>query len=636
LNQTASERYLTIGTAGHIDHGKTTLVKALTGVDTDVHREEKERGITIDIGFAPFMLPDGRRLGVIDVPGHERFIKNMLAGAGGIDLILLVIDANEGIMPQTIEHLHILEMLHVQKGIIVLTKADTVEDEWLEMVREEVREGLQGTFLADAPLLAVSAARGTGIAELRDVIGQVAADVSPREVTAPLRVPVDRIFSVAGFGTVVTGTIFAGQVRVGDTVDVLPEGRTARVRSIQVHGQSVEQAQAGQRVALNLAGVERAELARGMVVAQSGVFRATMQVDVRLHLLADAPRTLTNRTRVRFYLGTSEVLGRVSLLDSDELQPGDDGLVQIQLEAPLVCAPQDRYIVRSYSPMLTIGGGQVIDPYPTRVHRRRREYVLEELRQREEGGIDQQLLHVLAEEPGQSTKELAARVKLTEELAQQWLDAMAADDVVVAVAGGYVGTEWALRVLDEVEEKIRAHFAKEKYSLSVPKAQVLSQLSQKLRPKLFDALLGSAHGQSRFAVVRDKLSVHGYQVPFTLRDKELLQQISTRFAAGGLHPPLVDEVRQQLGALEKTMAGLLHYLKETGVLIDLGEQQYLHRDALEQAKATLTAKFTQEGPFGVAEFRDWVGTSRKYAVLILEYLDAQKFSKRVEDKRVLL
>lgn len=630
-----TEPFIILGTAGHIDHGKTALVKALTGIDTDIHKEEKERGITIDIGFAPFTLPDGKRIGVIDVPGHERFIRNMLAGAGGIDLILLVIDANEGIMPQTLEHLHILEMLHVQQGILVLTKADTVEHEWLQMVQEEVREELAGTFLADAPMLAVSAYTGAGIAALREEIATLAERVKPREMLAPLRLPIDRVFSVPGFGTVATGTIFAGVVETGDVVELLPSGLSARVRTLQVHGQTVERAQAGQRAALNLAGIERSDLERGVVIAKPGVYRATSMIDVRLHLLADSPRPLKNSARIRFYIGASEVLGRVSILDRNELQAGEDALVQIRLESPVVCAPQDRFIVRSYSPMLTIGGGTVIDPSPTREHRRRRDYVLEELELREQGGPEQLILQALIEEPGRGVQGLAKQVKLTEEVALEWLHSLEASGQVVAVASGYVEVEWLGRVLDEVEEKMRAHFAKEKYHFTVPKAHVYSQVGKQLKPKLFDALLATAAGQERFEMLRDKLSLRGYLVPFSLRDRELLQRFEELYRGGGFQPPSVEDVRAETQAFEKTMQGLLHYLKERGMLVELQPSVYLHGEFLEQAKTLLRHKFAEAGAYSVADFRDWAGTSRKFAVLILEYLDEIKFSKRVEDKRVV-
>jgi selenocysteine-specific elongation factor len=634
------EQFIILGTAGHIDHGKTTLVKALTGKDTDAHKEEKERGITIDIGFAPFTLPDGRRIGVIDVPGHERFIKNMLAGAGGIDLILLVIDANEGIMPQTVEHLHILEMLHVQKGVIVLTKIDTVDPEWLEMVEEEVRGGLADTFLADAPIVKVAAQQGVGIEELRAEIARLADEVTPRELTAPLRMPVDRIFSVAGFGTVVTGTIFAGGVKVGDTVEVLPEGKPARVRTIQVHGEDQPSAQAGQRAALNLAGVERADLERGMVIAQPGLFRATTRIDARMHLLADSPRSLSHRTRIRLYIGASEVMGRVSLLEGNKILPGDDELVQIHLEEPIICEAQDRFIIRTYSPMLTVGGGTVIDPYPQREHRRRRDYVLEELVQREQGGPEVHVLQALSESPGLTAGEIATAIKSTPEIVGEILAMLHdAGRVLPMAAGGWVSAEWLASAFDEIEERMRAHFAKEKYHVAVPKAQVLSQLGTtgtKMKPKLFDALLAMPEGQARFEVLRDKMLLRGYEVPFTLREKELIGQILELYRAGGFQPASVEEVRTSTKALEKTLHGLLYYLKERGDLVEIADGMILAAEAVEQAKAFVRQHVQVAGAVTVAEFRDGVGTSRKYALGILEYLDAQKFTKRVEDKRVLV
>lgn len=640
MNQTitTTEPYIILGTAGHIDHGKTTLVKALTGIDTDAHKEEKERGITIDIGFAPFYLPDGRRIGVIDVPGHEKFIKNMLAGAGGIDLILLVIDANEGIMPQTVEHLHILEMLHVQKGIIVLTKTDTVDPEWLEMVEEEVRAGLDGTFLADAPMVRTAAAKGVGIAELREEIGRMALEVQPREANAPFRMPVDRVFSVAGFGSVVTGTVFAGKIAVGETVELLPEGTMARVRTIQVHGEDRDAARAGQRAALNLAGVERAELGRGMMIAQPGLYRATEMIDARLQVLADAPRALTHRTRIRLYIGSSETMGRVSVLEGEELRPGEDGLVQIRLESPIVCEPHDRFIVRSYSPMLTIAGGTVIDPYPAREHRRRRDYVLEELLGREQGGPETLIQQALLDLPGLTVKEIAAEIKATEDVVMDWLGQLqeAGRVAPVAAVNGWVHADWLEGALDEIEEKMRAHFAKEKYQVTVPKAQVLSQMGKKLKPKLFDALLATEAAKARLDVNRDKILLRGYEVPFTLREKELLGQISELYRQGGYHPPSVEEVRVKTKALEKTLAGLLFYLKERGDLVELGDGMLLDGEVFAGAKQVIREKVEQTGPFSVGEFRDWVGTSRKYALAILETLDGLKFTKRVEDKRVLV
>ncbi|MEW5786082.1 MAG: selenocysteine-specific translation elongation factor, partial [Bacillota bacterium] len=320
--------HLIIGTAGHVDHGKTVLVRALTGVDTDRLREEKERGISIDLGFAPFRLPGGRLAGVVDVPGHERFIHNMLAGAAGMDLVLLVVDANEGVMPQTREHLNILQLLGIQKGIIVITKIDLVEEEWRELVQEEIKEELQGTFLEGAPVTAVSALKGEGLEELKELIDDLTREVASRDTTAPLRLPVDRAFSVPGFGTVITGTLFQGTVRAGDTVAVLPPGVEARVRNIQVHDHDVKEARAGQRVALNLSGLEKERVQRGSVVTHPGSYRQTALLDTAVSLLPAAPRPLKNMDPVHFFLGTARTTARMLLLDRDELKPGEKSLAQ--------------------------------------------------------------------------------------------------------------------------------------------------------------------------------------------------------------------------------------------------------------------------------------------------------------------
>ncbi|WP_018132082.1 selenocysteine-specific translation elongation factor [Effusibacillus pohliae] len=633
----ADNRFIIVGTAGHIDHGKTTLVKALTGLDTDTHKEEKERGISIDIGFAPLTLPDGKRIGVIDVPGHERFIKNMLVGAAGIDLILLVIDANEGIMPQTREHLHIVEMLHVQKGIVVLTKIDTVDDEWLALVTEEVREGLQGTVLADAPIVPVSAYTGQGIDQLRGLIAEVAKEIQPREVNAPFRMPVDRVFSVPGFGTVVTGTILAGSVTVGDAVEIQPSGEQVRVRSIQVHGVVTQKAQAGQRTALNLVGVERSELSRGFVVAAPGVLKPTTLIDARFRLLSDSPRTLTNRMRVRLYVGTSEVFGRVVLLDRDEMQPGEDALIQIDLEAPVVCEAKDHFILRTYSPMYTIGGGVVIDPHPARLHRRRRPHILEELEAREKGGPHERILQILDAEIGLNLSELAARMKATMEQTKSWLDELLARHQVLELPGtpGFVAVKSLHVLLDEIEDKIRAHYSRERFHAYVAKAQVHSQLSKKLKPKVYDGILELASQMGRIEVRQDRIRLAGYTVPLSLREKQLLQEVKSKFVQRPYHPPTLQELLAMYKGREKTVQGIVSLLKEQEELVEVEDGLLFAGEAITDAPRILAEISGEEG-FTVAEFRDRVGTSRKFALGLLEYMDRMKWTKRIEDRRVLL
>ncbi len=379
-----------IGTAGHIDHGKTTLVKALTGVDTDRLKEEKQRGISIDLGFAPFKLPGGQKAAIVDVPGHERFIRHMLAGAFGIDMVLLTIAADEGVMPQTREHMDIIELLGVDKGLVVITKKDLVDEEWMLLMEEEISEYLKGTILDGAPLMAVSAVTGEGIPDLLAAIENIAQQVQERSAEGYARLPIDRVFTIAGFGTVVTGTLWSGKINSGDTLELMPGGLQVKVRNLHVHNDKVNTAYAGQRVAVNLQGIELAEVRRGDLLATPGVLAPSYRIDARLRLLKSSKRSLSNWNRIRFHLGTDETMGRVVLLDRDQLNAGEEALVQLVMEKPVVAYQGDRFVIRYYSPVTTIGGGVVIDPRAPK-QKRFREDVLEELSKKEDSfGIGKQ------------------------------------------------------------------------------------------------------------------------------------------------------------------------------------------------------------------------------------------------------
>ena len=367
-----------LGTAGHIDHGKTSLIKALTGVDTDRLKEEKIRGITIELGFASLILPSGQRIGIVDVPGHERFVRHMLAGASGMDLVALIIAADEGVMPQTREHLEICQLLQVKRGLVVLTKIDMVEEEWLELIEEDVRNFLSGTFLDGAPIIRFSALTGEGKAELVSTLATLCADIQPKPITGIFRLPVDRVFTIKGFGTVVTGTAISGRVKVGDLIEVYPPHLRARVRNIQMHDKNVEEALAGSRTAINLQGVDKLNLERGMVVATPEALLASPRLDARLDILPSAARPLKNRREVRLHTGTSEELATVILLSQDELPPGESGLVQFRLLAPLAVKPFDRFVIRNVSPALTIGGGHFLHIHPSK-HRRLQEGIIQDL-----------------------------------------------------------------------------------------------------------------------------------------------------------------------------------------------------------------------------------------------------------------
>ena len=427
-------KQIVLGTAGHIDHGKTSLIKALTNIDTDRLKEEKERGITIDLGFAFLNLTEDIQLGIVDVPGHERFVKNMLAGVGGIDLVVLVIAADEGVMPQTREHLAICELLRVREGLVALTKIDMVEPDWLDLVQEDTAEFLRGTFLEGKPIVPVSSKTGEGLDALLAALRTLCQPMTPRSTTGPVRLPIDRVFTMRGFGVVVTGTLFSGSLHLDERVEVLPQRETARVRGLQVHNQSVSEAVAGQRTAVNLQGLEKADLQRGAVVVTPGRFPVTYMLDVTLALLADAPRPLKHRDRVRFHIGTSEIMGRVILLDRDEVQPGEEVFAQLHLEEPTVAAAQDRYVLRSYSPVQTIAGGMILNTVPAK-HRRRRPQVLEQLTVLRDGtAVDALAVHLAnAEYAGLQWSDFLLRSPLDEAALRSAVHSLREQGIGVAI-----------------------------------------------------------------------------------------------------------------------------------------------------------------------------------------------------------
>lgn len=428
-------KHLILGTAGHIDHGKTSLVRALTGIDTDRLKEEKERGITIELGFAHLELPGDIQFGIVDVPGHERFVRAMVAGVGGMDLVMLVIAADEGVMPQTREHLEICQLLGVRKGLVALTKCDMVDEDWLHLVTEEVRDYLAGSFLEEAPIVPLSSKTGAGLEDLKTTLGQLAAEVHEKSVDGPFRLPVDRVFTVAGFGTVVTGTLLSGAMAVGDEVEVLPSGLTSRVRSIQTHGRKSEQAEAGQRVAVNLQGIDYADMARGDVIVPRGVFRTTRTVDARLDFLASAPRELKHRATLRLHSATYEVSAQAILLEGDTLAPGASAFVQLRLKSPVLLLPGDFFILRSYSPQITVGGGVVLDPAPPR--RRRRSAQARELLDALGEGADADKLLLLTQQSllsGLTLEELIIRSGLPAKRAEAALANLLSQGLLVQAA----------------------------------------------------------------------------------------------------------------------------------------------------------------------------------------------------------
>ena len=629
---TQSKHHFIIGTAGHVDHGKTALIRALTGTETDRLKEEKERGISIDLGFASFRLPGGEVAGVVDVPGHERFIHNMLAGVGGMDLVLLVIDVNEGVMPQTREHLAILRLLGIERGILALTKCDLAEEDWIDIVEEEVREEVAGTFLENAPCCRVSALTGDGLPQLVATICEQLKGISPKDADGPLRLPVDRHFTVSGFGTVVTGTLISGSVAGGDSVEVLPPGEVVRVREIQVHGRKTERASAGQRVALNLAGLDRARIERGAVIGTPGFFEQTGRLDARLTLLPTAPRPLKFRDPVHFYLGTARVVGLVALLDRDRLEPGESALVQIHLDRPLVAHRRDRFIVRSYSPMTTIGGGVVVDPAPAK-HRRFRAEVMAALKELE-SGEKSFLLQKLAEHEVLRLKELEQLAGLGQERIRGHLETLLEQGQAIQLGEQWL-TAATLRLWrHRLAQGLEAYHVAHPHLPGMPRATVKGLLPAALAPKAFDALLVRMVAAGELVAGEEHLARPGFAPHLSAAQERLVETIAEAYREAGAQAKNKQEMLDRLGIAPAAAEEIFAYLFAQGRLVRLNAESILDAATYGQALALLRTHFAAQPTLTLAEFRDRLGSSRKLVQALLEYWDGLKYTLRRGDERV--
>lgn len=631
---------IVIGTAGHIDHGKTTLVKALTGRDTDRLKEEKMRGISIELGFAPFVLPGGQKAAIVDVPGHERFIRHMLAGAFGIDFVLLVIAADEGVMPQTREHLDIIQLLGIRKGIVVLTKKDMVDEDWLMLVEEEVKDYLAGTVLAGAPIIAVSAVTGEGIPALMETIGHLAEEIEERPAFGYARLPIDRVFTMPGFGTVVTGTLWSGKILTGESLELLPAGKTVRVRTLQVHGEKVEEAVAGQRVAVNLQGIEMSEVKRGFLLASKGSLTPGYRVDAKIHLLPTSPFRLKNWNRVRFHLGTDETMGRVVLLDRDELLPGEEGFVQIAMEKPVVAAKNDLFVLRYYSPVHTIGGGTILEPNAPR-QKRFREEVLHELAIKEEGSRYDIVLHVLENEAERifTLEELEKKSsvhmeELKEELRQLLEDEKVCDldgkgSQYISAAGLSLLAERMTGILAEYHHKypLRAGYSKE---------DMRSRFLKDVNAKHFNSLLKLVEKEAGIASQGGYLSLPGFRPEPDAATAAVVGEIMERLEKAPFTPPSPDEIKAELGLTDSAAAEIFGYLFDQGLVIKAAEGVVFAASAVEDARQRICAYFANEKELALGPARDLLDSSRKYILPLLEYFDRTRFTKRMGDARILM
>jgi selenocysteine-specific elongation factor len=628
-----------IGTAGHIDHGKTELIKALTGINTDRLKEEKERGISIELGFADLVLPGGITAGVVDVPGHEHFVKNMLAGATGFDLVLLVVAADDGVMPQTTEHLAIVDLLGVKDGVVVITKADLVDEDMLELVKDDVADALARTALEGAEIVVTSSRTGRGLDELGEVLVRVAEKLRQRDSEGPFRIPVDRVFTLKGIGTVITGTLWEGSIADGDEANIQPSGRKARVRNVQVHGEDVQRAYAGQRVALNLPGISKNEIERGDVIGTPGYLHATMMADATLQLIEGAPRPLKNRTRVRFHHGTREVMARVILLGGrEELRPGEKALVQFRLEKPVIARYADRYILRSYSPITTIGGGTILDSCPKK-HRHHQETVLASLELREEGEPEDLILLVLEErELPLSYRDLLTWTEIKERSLKPALEAMLADNRLVEVAADgdplYTTPSLLASSLAKMTSLTQELHEANPLKPGVEKEALRQRMDAGLGTDVFEALLRNAVSADMLEVEAGRVRLMGKGRSLSREETKTKEELLRSIREGGYSPPLFKEMMKDHGLEKGKLRDLLGILLEEGEIEQVNADYFLAGGRLAEAEERIRSFLSEHGRLGVADVREMLGASRKYAIPLLEYFDRNRVTRRDGDFRV--
>jgi selenocysteine-specific elongation factor len=632
----AAMKSVIVGTAGHIDHGKSALVRALTGTDPDRLEEEKRRGITIDIGFAHLELPapggEPVRLGFVDVPGHERFVRNMLAGVGGIDLVLLVIAADESIKPQTREHFDICRLLGISRGITVLTKSDLVDRDTLEVVRLEVEDFLRGSFLEGAPILAVSPKTGAGLEELKRALAQSAAEVRQRDSQALARLPIDRVFVIKGFGTVVTGTLIAGTVRKEEELEVFPGQRRVRVRGVQVHGQAAEQAAAGQRTALNLAGVTREELGRGMMLAPPATFRTASRIDVSLALLNTA-RPLKDRARVHLHIYTAETVAEVVLYGGRQLAPGQSGFAQLRTAEPLLLLPGDRFILRQFSPVVTIGGGTVLDAAPLagKGAKEKAEALLPLLAQASPAEI-------LA---ARVTRRGKAGLLLSDALAETgWRraeiesQAAALKPKILCFGDVLVAAEACAQAQSDALAAIQEFHRANPLVAGISKEELREKLG--LRPEIFSAVADALLRERKIEITGEQVRAAGRTMVLKDEEAESKRLIEQAFAGAGLKVPALKDVLAGLRVDRTRAQKIVTLLLRDRVLVKISDDLVFHRSALEELRQRVSAYKAKSAKIGVAEFKDLTGVSRKYAIPLLEYLDRERVTRRVGDQRIIL
>ncbi len=637
-------REIILGTAGHVDHGKTSLIRALTGIETDRLKEEKSRGITIELGFAYLDLPCGHRLGIVDVPGHEKFVRNMVAGAAGMDLVAFIVAADEGIMPQTREHFEICQLLGVRDGLIIITKKDMVDNEWLEMVREEVRDFFQDSFLDKAPMIAVSSVTGEGLDTVKQVLDKKIAAMSFHEEFGPFRLAVDRVFSMKGFGTVITGTALSGRVAVGDELMFYPGGLTAKIRGLQVHSREVEIVEAGHRTAINLQGIEKNEINRGDMAATPGSLVSSTLLDADLHYLGANSKELKNRTQVRVHVGTREVIGRIVLMESDVAQPGEEDFVQIILQEPVAVWPGDRYVVRSYSPITTIGGGSILNNAPRK--RKRTTQHDREMNRRafstcQNGSPEDKMLLFLEESglEGLTTDQLAGRLGFFGKKLKKELQAPLSSGKIMVVDSErqrLLAAPIVKQLTTTILSRLKQYHSGHPLKTGLAKEELRSQLKPAVDQKLFQFALGQL--VKKKIIIQDQAEVRltSFKVTLQVDEQAMREKIISLFRDAGLVPPNIKDVFNTMSKYpEAQVQQVIDLLLQEGRLIKVTESLYFHAEQLDQLAQQIAEYLQKKGEIDAPRFKNLTGLTRKFSIPLLEYFDKKKLTIRIGDKRVL-
>lgn len=633
-------KHIIIGTAGHIDHGKTTLIKALTGRNTDRLKEEQNRGISIELGFTYFDLPSGKRAGIVDVPGHEKFIKNMLAGVIGIDMVILVIAADEGVMPQTMEHLSILQLLGLKSGFVVLTKADLVDEEWLELVIDDVKTTVQGTFLEGTPIIPVSSTKGTGIEKVINTIDTLTEEVEERDEEGRPRLPVDRVFTISGFGTVVTGTLISGTLNIGDEVQVFPGNKRSRIRSLQVHDKDTNIAYAGQRVAINLAGLKKQNVNRGDIIAPINSMKSTMMLDAKVKILEGTPKIIENRSRLRLYIGTKEVLFRIVLLDKDYLTPGDTGYAQLRLEEPTVAKRGDKFILRFYSPMFTIGGGEILEPNPTK-KKRFEESSLEELKIKEMGQSKDILEKIILDKSKElpTVVDISTYTVMSEEEVIKEIEILEKENKVRCIPQSkdiyVIHNSYLIELRHEIERLLQDFHKVNPLKAGISKEEIKSKFFSNAKPKIADNLFNLLFETGKIVQKNEIVYLEDFKIIYTEEQSRIVELIKSLFEGKKFSPPKYEEIIEEVNFDEKDVSQVFESLVDKGKIIKINEDMYLLKDTYNKALNLLVDYLNENDTITASQYRDLLDTNRKNSIRLLEFFDQNKITKRIDDKRVI-